>query len=763
MATVTIDVTPVNDAPIPVDPTRSVAEPNNPDFPTDPETPFEPPLDPENYIPVQTGEDSDPSDPFDLTPFFGDPDPMEPLVISLDPSDLPDGLVFDPVTGIISGTPSADASQGGDPANPGTYVIPVTVTDPSGETFTTNVTYVITNPTPIADDDGVLEVVEDTPTVLDVLGNDIDPDGDDLTITEINGMAVTVGVPATLPSGAVVTLNADGTVSYDPASDYNGPDSFTYTIDDGQGGTDMATVNLDVTPVNDAPVVTPAIPGEAALPPQSNLDGDMPSVDVSGPFSDIDGDPLTFTATGLPEGLSIDPETGVISGTLPPGASADGPYNVTITATGPDGATVSAEFVWTVENIAPVVTTELPNVSFNDASDVSLPTAANFADPDGDTLSFTATGLPEGLSIDPETGLISGTLDHSASQSGPYEITVTATDAQGDSTTSTFTIEVENVAPIIDIGEGPNDGSFSLGEGGNAIAEFSMVVGEPTTIDIGSLASDPDGDDVLTFSVDGELPPGLTLDPVTGVITGRPSVPSVEPYEFTIIVDDGEGGQSAVTIFLEVTQDGFIIPDEPAIDSIVDDVDPYEFLEGQPIELQRYFHDRALDARDSYGRMFGDRDYLGGMVVASVPGFGTDQAYMVVEAVAYDHHLTVALSSTFPISSDVTVKAWDVAQMNGEQLPDGIDWSNGTDFMHVQRPLDTETMRLRVKALLDNGRTATISVEIDLRTGTVIQLGDAYAQGQTLQEQLALEAQDLEAQMAEADSTQDALLRALSG
>ena len=161
--------------------------------------------------------------------------------------------------------------------------------------------------------------------------------------------------------------------------------------------------------------------------------------------------------------------------------------------------------------------------------------------------------------------------------------------------------------------------------------------------------------------------------------------------------------------------------------------------------------------------MFGDRDYLGGMVVASVPGFGTDQAYMVVEAVAYDHHLTVALSSTFPISSDVTVKAWDVAQMNGEQLPDGIDWSNGTDFMHVQRPLDTETMRLRVKALLDNGRTATISVEIDLRTGTVIQLGDAYAQGQTLQEQLALEAQDLEAQMAEADSTQDALLRALSG
>ena len=572
-----------------------------------------------------------------------------------------------------------------------------------------------------------------------------------------------VGEPTTLPSGAVVRLNADGTVSYDPVADYNGPDSFTYMIDDGQGGTDVATVNLDVTPVNDAPVVTPAIPGEAALPAQSNLDGDMPSVDVSGPFSDIDGDPLTFAAIGLPEGLSIDSETGFITGTLPPGASADGPYSVTVTATDPDGAAVSAEFIWTVENIAPVVTAELPNVSFNDASDVSLSTAASFADPDGDELTFTATDLPEGLSIDPETGLISGTIDHSASQSGPYEVTVTATDAQGESTTTTFTLAVENVAPIIDIGEGPNGGNVSPGVGGNAVMELSVGLGEPTTIDIGSLTSDPDGDDVLTFGVDGELPPGLTLDPGTGLITGRPSLPSAEPFEFNIVVNDGEGGLSTVTVILEVTQDGFIIPDDVSSDSIVNDVDPYEFLEGEPIDLQRYFHDRAIDARDSYGRMFGDKDYLGGMVAASVPGLGNDNAYMVVEAVAYDHHLTVALSSTFPIASDTTVRAWDVAQANGSQLPDWVDWPVGTDFMQVQRPVDTDTIRLKVKALLDNGRTATISVEIDLATGAVTQIGDAYAQGQTLQEQMVLEAQDLETKMAEAATAQDALIRALNG
>ena len=83
--------------------------------------------------------------------------------------------------------------------------------------------------------------------------------------------------------------------------------------------------------------------------------------------------------------------------------------------------------------------------------------------------------------------------------------------------------------------------------------------------------------------------------------------------------------------------------------------------------------------------------------------------------------------------------------------------------MQVQRPLDTDIIRLKVKALLDNGRTATISVEIDLATGAVTQIGDAYAQGQTLQEQMVLEAQDLETKMAEAATAQDALIRALNG
>lgn len=114
-----------------------------------------------------------------------------------------------------------------------------------------------TNQAPLPANDSA-RVAEDTPLVLTVLDNDGDPEGDALTITEINGQAVAVDGTVDLASGASVTLNGDGTLGYAQNGAFDslnsgetGSDSFTYTVSDGNGGTATATVAITVDGADD--------------------------------------------------------------------------------------------------------------------------------------------------------------------------------------------------------------------------------------------------------------------------------------------------------------------------------------------------------------------------------------------------------------------------------------------------------------------------------------------------------------------------------
>ena len=124
-----------------------------------------------------------------------------------------------------------------------------TVADGNGgsDTATVDITVTPVNDAPTTGDDSV-STSEDTPLVItaaSLLTNDTDVDGDTLTITGF-----------TQPANGVVVDNGDGTFTYTPGVNFKGTDSFAYTVTDGNGATDIATADITVTSMNDAPVAT---------------------------------------------------------------------------------------------------------------------------------------------------------------------------------------------------------------------------------------------------------------------------------------------------------------------------------------------------------------------------------------------------------------------------------------------------------------------------------------------------------------------------
>ncbi len=226
-------------------------------------------------------------------------------------------------------------------------------------------------------------------------------------------------------------------------------------------------------PGNQAPVITN--PGN-----QTNIAGDVVSLPISA--SDPDGDTLSYSATGLPPGLNINSNTGVIAGTL--ASDSAGTYTVTLNIS--DGMeNVSVVFTWTVTNPGPV---NQPPVVTNPGSQtniegdiVSLPISAS--DSDGDILSYGSSGLPSGLSINNTTGVISGTI----SSSGTFNTTVNVVDGNGGQDSTTFTWII-SPAPTITISPftsspQPTDQSITFtatASGGNGALQYKWLFGDNT-------------------------------------------------------------------------------------------------------------------------------------------------------------------------------------------------------------------------------------------------------------------------------------------
>jgi predicted extracellular nuclease len=239
----------------------------------------------------------------------------------------------------FSGTaPNCSATLTPSPEATGTTTITFTVTDgalASNDAFQLQVTAVADDP--VANND-TLTVNEDAgPTVVNVLANDGDPD---------QGTTMTV-VSVTQGGKGTVTLNA-GVVSYQPNANANGADTFTYTINDGTGRTDTATVAVQINPVADAPTISDT--------PDQTTPEDV-AIMVAFTIGDVDStlscSAANVTATSG-NGTLLPVANIVISGTAPnciatltPAANLSGTSLVTLTVS--DGAlTASDSFTLTV-------------------------------------------------------------------------------------------------------------------------------------------------------------------------------------------------------------------------------------------------------------------------------------------------------------------------------------------------------------------------------------------------------------------------------
>ncbi len=173
---------------------------------------------------------------------------------------------------------------------------------------------------------------------------------------------------------------------------------------------------------------------------QTNLDGDTVSLPLTTAIT-----ARARSATAPPAcrpGLSINSRRAQITGSIAGTADTNSPYSVTVTAT--DGTNTSSQtFNWTVN---PRVSVDAVSDQSNAVGDVvSLQCPAS--DAANGTLSYSATGLPSGLSINSTTGLISGTIATGADTSSPYAVTVTASDGTV-SATQTFNWTVAHVSLV---------------------------------------------------------------------------------------------------------------------------------------------------------------------------------------------------------------------------------------------------------------------------------------------------------------------------
>ncbi|WP_144007135.1 tandem-95 repeat protein, partial [Pelomonas sp. KK5] len=447
------------------------------------------------------------------------------------------GTVTIDANGAYTYTPTADYS------GPDSFV--VTVSDGHGGTLQATVKVGIDAVADIVAD--TVTTNEDTPVTFNVLADD--------SFENSGAIVSSITQPAT---GGTVSFAADGTMTFTPAANFNGSTSFTYTVTSG-GVTETAAVTVNVTAVNDVPVLTdPGTPGQSFDPTTGTYSGTtQEDTAYTGRIgaTDADNDPLSYTvATTASHGTVTVDANGAY--TYTPTADYNGPDSFVVTVSDGHGGTVQATVNVGINAVTDIVADTITtdedtpvtfNVLANDSFENSNAAVTSITQPAaGGTVSFAADG----------TMTFTPAADFNGSTSFSYTVT-----SGGVTETATVTVNVTavNDAPVLtDPGTPGQTFDPTTGTYSGTTDEDTAYVGQ-----IG--ASDVDND-ALSYAVTTAAAHGTVSIAADGSYRYAPTADYNGPDSFVVTVSDGHGGTVQATIKVGVNAVADIVADTVTTD-----------------------------------------------------------------------------------------------------------------------------------------------------------------------------------------------------
>lgn len=542
--------------------------------------------------------------------------------------------VTQPLHGSVSHDSNNALTYTPDPNYNGIDSFTVSSTDGSGTT-TQNVaiTIIATNDPPSAANLTVT-TTEDTPVILTLINRTSDVDGDVASLT------ITV-----LPTHGIVTISPDNkTVTYTPNKDFQGADSFSYTIADVSYNS-SGIVDIIVTPVNDIPIID-----GAAIGTISTMEGSSVQIDILSYVFDPDADiPTVSNFTQPSNGGIIMNSDGTVTYTPAPGFVGQDSFSFTVTDS--NGGSVSASLTITVLPavvIPPGSDVESPVNDTQSSDDIVIPanttpTAENVivvlgedssasiqlnaTDPDGDIITFSIVSQPlHGMLV-----MIDGTA-------GTVQYIPLANYFGSDS----FTYQVSDgiagsdIATVEIVITGVND---------SPVAYDSLVYGyegNVSIIDVLNDAVDVDGD-LLSIAISEGPNHGLVSVNGDGTIAYTPNPDFDGTDSFKYMISDGNGGSASATVTITLGS----VNDAPVISS-----EEVVMDEDQSVEIELHALDvegSILDLEILVAPLHGSLEVVSGgnFIVRYIPEanyHGADGfAFRVTDGLAYSNVANVSI------------------------------------------------------------------------------------------------------------------------